>query len=160
MKLGRPLKAILFVLAAELLGSVGTIATSPAIDGWYKTLTKPSFNPPNWLFGPAWTILFALMGLSAFLIYEKGFKKKEVRSALKVFALQFVFNVAWSFIFFGGRMIGVALIEIVIMWFLILATIVKFNRISKTAGLLLIPYLLWVTFATILNAAIGLLNGF
>ena len=160
MKIGRGLKIILFILAAEMLGASGSLVTSPAIAGWYKDLVKSPLNPPNWLFGPAWSILFALMGISAFLIYEKGLKNKKVREALNIFIAQFIFNIAWSFIFFGAKLPKLALIEIVILWFLILLTIVKFYRISKTAGLILLPYLFWVTFATFLNWSVVVLNNF
>jgi tryptophan-rich sensory protein len=160
MKIGRGLKIVLFVLAAEILGGLGSLVTSPAVGGWYKELVKPSFNPPNWLFGPAWTILFALMGVSFYLVYEKGLKNKKVKEAITVFIIQFIFNIAWSFIFFGAKLPRLALLEIIIMWFLILLTMIKFYRISKTAALLLLPYLLWVTFATLLNYSIVVLNNF
>lgn len=160
MKVGRTFKIILFVLVAEVLGGSGSLATGPAIGGWYKELIKPSFNPPNWLFGPAWTILFALMGVSFYLVYEKGLKNKKVREAIYVFIAQFIFNIAWSFIFFGARLPRLALFEIIIMWGLILLTILKFYKVSKLAGLLLIPYLLWVSFATFLNYTVVVLNNF
>lgn len=155
----RGVKIALFILASEILGLVGSVATTPAIGGWYKTLIKSPFNPPSWVFGPAWTILFALMGLAAFLIYEKGLKNKKVKGVLSVFAIQFVFNIAWSFIFFAAKLPRTALFEIIILWFLILATIVKFYQISKPAGLILLPYLLWVSFATFLNWSVVVLNG-
>lgn len=151
---------MLFVLGAEILGASGSIVTTPAIGGWYASLVKSPLNPPAWVFGPAWTILFALMGTSAFLIYEKGLKNKKVREALNVFIIQFAFNIAWSFIFFGARQPLLALIDIIILWFLILVTIIKFYKISKTAGIILLPYLFWVAFATILNYSVVILNSF
>jgi len=158
MRIGRGFRVILFVFITEVLGALGSIATTPAIDGWYKELVKSPLNPPSWVFAPAWTFLYALMGVSFFLIYEKGLKNKKVREALNVFNLQFVFNIVWSFIFFGFKLPKIALIEIVILWFLILWTILKFYKISKLAGLILIPYLFWVTFATYLNYMVVVLN--
>jgi len=153
------LKVIGFIVACEILGSLGSFFTAPAIKtGWYQTLVKSSLNPPNWVFAPAWTILFALMGIAAFLIYEKGPKKKKVQIALKVFLAQFVFNIAWSFLFFGAKLPRVAFGEIIILWLLILATLVRFYRISKAAGIVLLPYLLWVSFASYLNWSVAVLN--
>lgn len=151
-------RAVIFIVASELLGSIGTIATTPAIKSWYPLINKPSFNPPNWIFGPVWTILFALLGYSAFLVYEKGLKKKAVREALKFFAIQFVLNILWSFIFFGTQMYYSAFAELLLLWIFIFITKVKFYKLDKKAGLLLIPYLAWVTFAGILNLSIAILN--
>lgn len=160
MKIARSFKIILFIVAAEVLGASGSIVTAPAIGEWYSNLVKSPFNPPAWVFGPAWTILFALMGISVYLIYEKGLKNRKVREALNVFIIQFAFNIAWSFIFFGSKLPRFALYEIIVLWFLILLTIVKFYQISKTAGLILLPYLFWVSFAIILNYSVVVLNNF
>ncbi|KKQ91761.1 MAG: Tryptophan-rich sensory protein [Candidatus Woesebacteria bacterium GW2011_GWB1_39_10] len=125
---------------------------------WYNTLNKPFFTPPSWLFGPAWTVLYILMGVSAYLVWKKGFKKKQIKEALKIFAIQFVLNLSWSPIFFGAKQIFLALIVIIIMWIIIFKTIKVFAKIDKTASYLLYPYILWVSFATILNFSVWLLN--
>ena len=119
---------------------------------------KPPFNPPNWIFGPVWITLYALMGIAAFLIFEKGIGKKEVRKALAVFAAQLVLNSLWSIVFFGAHQILGAAVLILLLWAMILATIRLFRRISGTAAGLLIPYLLWVSFATVLNISLYGLN--
>jgi len=124
----------------------------------YASLTKPSFNPPFWLFGPVWTILYTLMGISLYIIFSKGLKKKEVKTAVNLFVLQLITNSLWSIIFFGMKNIQLALIEIVILLFLVLTTIKKFYMINKVAAYLLIPYLLWGSFATILTYTIWILN--
>ncbi|MBM3205921.1 tryptophan-rich sensory protein, partial [Candidatus Shapirobacteria bacterium] len=132
--------------------------TNPSIPTWYATLNKPSFNPPNWLFAPVWTILFILMGISLFLIWKKGLKTKGVKTALSIFSIQLVLNIAWSFFFFKFQSPFWAFIEIIILWFFILLMILKFFKINKAAGFLLIPYLLWVSFASFLNYTIYKLN--
>lgn len=152
------LKLLGFILVSEALGIIGSVFTIPSIPTWYATLNKPFFNPPNWVFGPAWTILYLLLGVAAFLVWEKGWKKKEVRGALTIFAIQFILNIAWTPLFFGLKSPGLALVEIIILWLFILLTIVKFYQISKPAGIILIPYILWVTFATVLNFAVVRLN--
>jgi len=149
---------IVAIVACELAGIVGSVFTTPSIPGWYAGIVKPSFNPPNWIFGPVWTLLYALMGLAAYLVYEKGFKRPEVKKALTVFAAQLVLNTLWSIVFFGAHMILGAAVVIVLLWALILATILLFYRISKAAAYLLVPYILWVTFATILNVSFYVLN--
>jgi benzodiazapine receptor len=154
----RALRILIFVLVCELAGIVGSFFTTPSIPGWYAGLDKPSFNPPNWVFAPVWTLLYALMGLSAYLIYEKGPKRKEVRVALAVFAGQLVLNALWSIVFFGAHMILGAAVVIIILWGMILASIWLFSKISKAAAYLLIPYILWVSFATILNISLYVLN--
>lgn len=125
---------------------------------WYNTLVKPSFNPPSWLFGPAWTILYILIAVSAIIIWRKGIKKEKVRGALKLFAIQLVLNLIWSPIFFGAHNILLALIVIVVLWYFIFLTILAFYKIDKTASYLLWPYLAWVSFATILNFSVWILN--
>jgi translocator protein len=147
-----------FILVCLLAGFIGSIFTTPSIPGWYAGLTKPSFNPPNWVFAPVWTTLYVLMGLSGFLVYEKGPKKREVRKALAVFAVQLVLNALWSIVFFGAHMILGAAILIVVLWAMIVITIRLFSRISKAAACLLVPYILWVSFATVLNISLFVLN--
>jgi translocator protein len=151
-------KLILFIIITNLAGAVGSIFTTSKIPTWYASINKPGFNPPNWIFGPVWTLLFILMGISAFLIWQHGIKKKKVKVAMYIFGLQLLFNILWSMIFFGLQNPLLAFIEIIILWALILLTIVKFAEISKKAAYLLIPYILWVSFAAILNLFIYLLN--
>jgi len=149
---------IVAIVACELAGIIGSVFTMPSIPGWYAGIAKPSFNPPNWIFGPVWTLLYALMGLAAYLVYEKGFKRPEVKKALTVFAAQLLLNTLWSIVFFGAHMILGAAVVIVLLWALILATILLFYRISKAAAYLLVPYIFWVTFATVLNISLYVLN--
>ncbi|OGC12205.1 TspO protein [candidate division WOR-1 bacterium RIFOXYA12_FULL_52_29] len=139
-------------------GFLGSLATMPSIPTWYVALNKPPFNPPNWLFGPVWIILYIMMGIAAYLIFEKGWDKKEVKLSLMHFGFQLVFNVAWSIVFFGLHSPWGAFIVIVILWLLILETIIRFGKLSKPAAWLLVPYILWVSFASILNLAVALLN--
>ncbi len=125
---------------------------------WYASLAKPSFMPPGWLFGPVWTVLYGMMAISLFLVWRNGLDNKQVRRASIVFLTQLILNAIWSPVFFGLEMPGLALVVIIILWLLILMTIVVFGRISKLAAGLLVPYLMWVTFATVLNCAIVYLN--
>lgn len=147
-----------FILLVEALGNIGSFATFSEITTWYATLEKPSFNPPNWLFAPVWTLLFALMGIALYLIWREGWDKPKVKQAIGVFGAQMILNILWSFLFFGFHLPGVAFAEIVILWLMIILNIAVFYKISKTAGLLLVPYLAWVSFASILNYAIWQLN--
>jgi translocator protein len=142
-------------LAAGFIGSIFTTASIPT---WYATLEKPSFNPPNWLFGPVWTILFILMGISAFLVWRVGLSEPNVRIALIIFIIQLIINALWSVAFFGLRSPIAGLIVIIVLWIAILLTILSFAKLSITASILLIPYILWVSFASILNATIYVLN--
>lgn len=146
------------IVLCELAGIVGSVFTFPSIDSWYSKLLKPSFSPPNWVFAPVWVLLYLLMGVSAYLVWEKGIKKKNVKDSLEVFGLQLVLNTLWSLVFFGLQSPFYGLIEIVLLWVAILATMVKFHKISKTATLLLLPYILWVSFAMILNFYVWRLN--
>lgn len=154
----KALRILVFVLVCLLAGFIGSIFTTPSIPGWYAGLTKPSFNPPNWIFAPVWTTLYVLMGLSAFLVYEKGPKKRDVGTALAIFAVQLVLNALWSIIFFGAHLILGAAVLIVILWAMIVITIGLFSRISRAAAYLLVPYILWVSFATVLNISLYVLN--
>lgn len=158
MKLKKLSVAFIFVIISEAAGGAGSVFTTGAIANWYASLERPSFTPPNWIFGPVWTTLYFLMGIAAYLVFNEGFSKKEVKLALSVFAVQLILNVLWSFIFFGLKSPGLALFEIIVLWFSILTTIVIFYRISKPASFLLVPYLLWTTFAALLNVAIFKLN--
>jgi tryptophan-rich sensory protein len=121
-------------------------------------LQKPSFAPPNRVFFPVWTALFIMMGISLFLIWQKGWEEKKVKTAIYLFAGQLVLNIMWSFAFFGLKSPFLGLMEIIILWIAILATILTFNKLSRTAAYLLIPYILWVSFAAFLNFSIWRLN--
>jgi len=140
------------------VGGLGGIATSSSVSTWYQNLNKPSWNPPSWVFGPVWTLLYILMGVAVWLVWRLGWASPRVRTALVLFGAQLLFNLLWSVIFFGLRKPGWALLEIILLWGLILATLVQFYRLRPESGLLLVPYQLWVTFATALNAAIWWLN--
>lgn len=152
------LKLVLSIAICQGAGLIGTVFTVSSIQNWYNLLNQPSFRPPNWLFGPVWTILYTLMGISLYWIWTKGTKKKEVRNGLKLFAVHLVFNATWSIVFFGMRNIPLSLANIVVLWILIVMVMVRFYKIDNKASLILIPYFVWVSFATILNFSIFLLN--
>ena len=149
---------ILCIAIPLVIGFIGSIATLPAITGWYAGLNKPAFNPPGWLFGPVWTLLYILMGIALFLVVKNGVDTAPVRRAVLVFAAQLLANLAWSFLFFGMHSIILGLLDILLLFFLIVATMILFRRISTVAAYLLIPSICWVTFASLLNAMIGILN--
>ena len=152
-------KLIVAILICQIAGAIGSVFTYSSIPEWYNIrLQKPTFNPPSWLFGPVWITLYLLMGISAYLIWEKGTKKKEVKNALYTFGIQLALNIMWSLLFFGLRCPLCGFIETILLWFAIALTILKFSRVSKAAALLLLPYILWVTFAAILNFYIWRLN--
>lgn len=153
------IKLLISIIICQLAGGIGSIFTSSSVKTWYLTISKPSFNPPNWVFAPAWTTLFLLMGISLFLVWSRlAVAPKERRRAIIIFSVQLFFNILWSIAFFGLKSPLLGLIVIIILWILILLTIIKFFKISKPAGWLLIPYILWVSFATVLNFAILILN--
>ena len=149
---------IVSILICEGAGGLGGFFTSRSVSEWYPTLIKPSFTPPSWLFMPVWTALYFIMGVSAFLVWRIGWHKSEVKFALAVFIIQLVLNVAWSAVFFGMRSSIGGMIVIIFLWLAILLTIILFFRLSKISAILLIPYILWVTFASALNGAIYYLN--
>lgn len=146
------------VLISQLAGIVGGLFTSASVATWYTHIKKPPFNPPSWVFAPVWTILFTLMGVAAWIVWRYGTDRRLVHTALTVFFVQLVLNTLWSIVFFGLHAPGYALLELVILWLAILATIILFSRISVAAGALLVPYLLWVSFAGVLNYYIWRLN--
>jgi len=158
MKINNASKLIIAIIVSELAGIIGSVFTTPSIADWYAGIVKPTLNPPSWVFGPVWTTLFALMGISAFLIWKTGLSRQDVKITLGIFMGQLVLNTLWSIIFFGLHSPGGALIEIVLLWLAILATIISFAKISKPAAWLLLPYILWVSFAMYLNYAIWVLN--
>ena len=163
MKINNTFKLIIAIIVSELAGIIGAFFTTPSIAGWYATLVKPALNPQAWVFGPVWTTLYALMGIAAFFVwssYAKASedKKQGIKIALVLFGIQLVLNTLWSIIFFGLHSTGGAFIEIVFLWLAILATIIAFYKISRPAAWLLVPYILWVSFAMYLNYAIWALN--
>ena len=151
------LKLSLCILSTLLIGGISGFATASSINGWYVTINKPSFNPPNYLFGPVWTSLYILMGISLYIILQSD--SNELRKkAVTIFSIQLFLNFCWSFIFFNFQNLGFAFVEIILMWISILTMIIIFYKINKTAAFLQIPYLLWVSFASILNGSIWYLN--
>ncbi len=151
-------KLALCVLTCELAGIIGSFFSISAIPAWYSGLVKPALNPPSWVFGPVWTILYALMGIAVFLVLRRGWRQKGVKVALGIFAAQLLANALWSILFFGMRNPLYALIDILVLWVLVLVTILVFYRLSRPAAYLLLPYIAWVSFATYLNYMIYILN--
>ena len=137
---------------------VGSLFTREAVTNWYANLNKPIFTPPNWLFGPVWTILYLLMAISAFIVWQKGLARPAVRIALTIYLIQLILNALWSVIFFGLKMPWLSFIEILLLLTAIILTIFAFARVSITAAVLLVPYILWTSFAAVLNLSIWLLN--
>jgi tryptophan-rich sensory protein len=158
MKLRDILKLIIAVLIVEFAGVIGSFFTMPSISGWYSTLAKPVLNPPNWIFAPVWTTLYALMGVAAFLIWRHGLRQRRIKVALTIFSVQLVLNILWSIIFFGFQDPFLAFIEVIILWLAIVWTIFVFYKISRLAACLLMPYILWVSFAGYLTYSIWVLN--
>jgi tryptophan-rich sensory protein len=152
------LKLAVSIGVCLLAGVIGGLFTSSSIPTWYAALNKPAFNPPNWIFGPVWTLLYILMGVSLFLVWQKGLKNKKAKTAVTIFGIQLALNTLWSILFFGLKSPILGLGEIVVLWAFILLSIIKFSKISKTAAWLLLPYILWVSFAAVLNLSIFLLN--
>jgi len=151
------LKLLAAIIVCEGVGFLGAIFTIPSITAWYSYLNKPSFNPPNWIFGPVWTILYLLMGVSLFLVLQKKLKKQR-NFLLVLFSAQLFLNFLWSVIFFGMHLPLAAFMDILLLWISIALLIIDFWRFSRFASLILIPYLLWVSFASILNLWIIVLN--
>lgn len=152
------IKLLVSLAACFVAGFTGSIFTRVAIPNWYALLQKPVFTPPDWLFAPVWFLLYVLMGISAFLVWRKGIKEFHVREGLIIFVIQLVLNILWSYAFFGLKSPLWGLVVIVPLWTAILLTMINFYRVSKTASLLLLPYILWVSYATALNFSIYLLN--
>ena len=152
------LKLLVALIIPQLFGIVGSLFTDFSVNSWYNELIKPSFNPPNWIFGVVWPTLFLLMGVAVFLVWKKGLNKKEEKFAIALLYFQLFVNCLWSFIFFNLKNPGIALTELVSLWFAILATLIAFWQISKPAGYLMLPYIIWVTFAGVLNYSIWDLN--
>ena len=152
------IKLVISVAIPLAVGGLSGFATARGVATWYPTLIKPPFNPPAWIFGPVWTVLYIMMGVAAFLVWRQGFTTEGVKLALTVFAIQLSLNGLWSILFFGMQALGWALIEICALWLAIIVTIVLFRRVSPAAGMLMLPYWAWVSFATVLNASLWWLN--
>jgi benzodiazapine receptor len=155
-------KSQIFRLLASIIlplgvGGIAGLFTAEAVPGWYATLNQPSFNPPNWIFGPVWTLLYILMGISLFLVVKRD-RSKERNVAIFVFLTQLALNFGWSIIFFYYHLIGFALLEIILLWISIITMLFLFYKIKPAAAYINIPYLLWVAFATVLNASYYILN--
>jgi len=157
MRFSEILKLIASVILCQLAGFLGSLFTTPAIPTWYATLKKPFFTPPNWIFGPVWISLFILMGISLFYVWRRP-DHPEFKKALIFFFVQLILNVLWSLAFFGLRLPLLGLVDIILLWIAILLTIQTFLKVSKFAGVLLIPYLLWVSFAALLNFTLWIQN--
>ena len=151
-------KLAISIIACQCAGLIGSLFTTPAITTWYATLQKPPFTPPNWLFAPAWITLYLLMGISAFIIWRRGLGNPQVKRALFLFVIQLVLNALWSIAFFGLESPLYGVIVIATLWVAILLTILKFFKVSSVAAVLMLPYILWVTFAAVLNISIWVLN--
>jgi translocator protein len=151
-------KLILSIIICQAAGVIGSVFTSSSVSNWYPTLVKPNFTPPGWVIGLVWIVLFTLMGVSLFLVWQEGLNLPEIRKAVYIFLAQLLVNVLWSWAFFGMKSPLAGLGVIAVLWILILLTIVKFWPISREAALLLVPYILWVSFAGFLNFTIWRLN--
>ncbi len=149
-------KLIVAIVICLLAGAIGSVFTASEITTWYSSLNKPFFTPPNWVFAPAWTVLYILMGLSLYLVWISNSKEKH--DAMRMFELQLLLNVAWSFLFFGLHSPLLGLAGIIVLWLAIFQTMEWFHKISKKATYLLVPYILWTSFALVLNLAVFAMN--
>jgi translocator protein len=156
--ISRILRFLVSILICQLAGVLGSFFTFQSLKEWYPFLNKPPFNPPDSVFGPVWITLFAMMGISLFLVWEKGIRNVKTKGAILIFFLQLSLNIIWSVVFFGCRSIFGGFIVIIILWLTIFLSIKRFLVISKPAAILLLPYILWVSFAAILNASLVILN--
>ena len=147
--------ALAFIALCEGVGLIAGLATQSSVETWYPTLTKPFFTPPNWLFAPVWTLLYALMGVAAYLVWRR---RPGVQRALVLFGVQLALNAAWSIVFFGERSISGGLVVILLLLAALLATLAAFWHHARWAGGLLVPYVIWVGYATALNAGLWWLN--
>jgi len=175
------IKLSISIIICEFAGVIGSVFTTPSIENWFADLNKPVFSPPNWIFAPVWTLLFLLMGIAFYLAWDKKWTVKnkikigakiklnkffeefwsgkwQKGTTISIFFIQLFLNIYWSLLFFGRHAIGSAFFELIVLWFAILLTIISFYRVSKTAAYLLLPYILWVSFAGILNYFLWTLN--
>ncbi|HEU0080959.1 MAG TPA: TspO/MBR family protein [Candidatus Paceibacterota bacterium] len=148
----------LFVISAELVGIVSSLSMGDSLSTWYAFLEKPVFSPPSWVFGPVWTILYALMGIAAYMVWRKRHGHNRSHLALRLYWAQLMFNFLWSIAFFGMRNPALALADIVLLLGALVVATVYFFKVRRAAGWLMVPYIAWVMFATALNAAIVVLN--
>jgi benzodiazapine receptor len=153
-----PIAFIINIVITLGIGAIGSFFTLSSVDTWYRTIAKPSFNPPDSVFGPVWTTLYILIGISAYRVWQKRAEVAHFPRTVAVYFIQLVLNLMWSFIFFYAHQIGVAMVEIVFLLIFVIINAMVFYRIDKTAGLLFIPYILWVGFATFLTYSIFRLN--
>jgi tryptophan-rich sensory protein len=151
------IKLIICIVICQLAGIIGSLFTISSITSWYAKLYKPTFTPPDWLFGPVWLTLYTLMGISLYLVWNEKSKGK-IKIPLAMFSIQLVLNTVWSIMFFGFQLIFYGLVEIIIMWIFIALTMFSFYRVSRKASLILVPYIAWVTIATLLNYFVWVLN--
>lgn len=151
-------RLIISLVLPQLAGIVSSFFTVSAIPTWYAAIQKPSFNPPNWIFGPVWLSLYFLMGISVYLIWQKLEEDKKAKTAMWLFWIHLFFNATWSIIFFGLRSPGLALINLGVIWVFIFILMIKFWQINKWSACLLVPYFIWVSFAGVLNYFIWYLN--
>lgn len=158
--IARAVRLVLSIAVCSLAGIIGSFFTASSVSAWYPALSKPFFNPPSWVFGPVWTILYIIMGVSLYLVWNQKEKAKQdgKTAALSFFGIQLCLNSLWSVIFFGLKSPLFAFAEIILLWASIAFTIILFRKISKPAAWLLVPYILWVSFAAVLNFSIYLLN--
>ena len=152
------LRFLISVTLPLLVGGLSGFATARGVQEWYPSLTKPPFNPPSWVFGPVWTLLYVMMGVAAYVVWQKGWESEVVRVALGLYLIQLILNGFWSILFFGMQSPGIAFVEILILWLAIAATVFWFWRVSPVAGILLLPYGAWVSFAALLNGSLWILN--
>ena len=157
MRFREILKLVASVILCQLAGFLGSLFTTPAIPTWYATLKKPFFTPPHWIFGPVWISLFILMGISLYYVWQRP-DHPEFKKAFIFFFVQLILNALWSLAFFGLRLPLLGLVDIILLWMAILLTIQHFSKVSKFAGALLLPYLIWVSFAALLNFSLWILN--
>jgi benzodiazapine receptor len=151
-------KLVVSILVCQAVGLIGGLATAPNVETWYAYVEKPSFTPPDWVFSPVWISLYFLMGLSGYLVWRKGLTERGVGKAMAFYAVQLILNPFWSFAFFGFHSPPAGLVVIIVLWVMIALTIFYFSRVSRAAAILLVPYILWVSFATVLNLSIFVLN--
>ena len=156
--MNKTLKLIIAIAIPVAVGAISGFFTTKGVDSWYLTIQKPSWNPPSWIFAPVWTSLYIMMGIALYLVWKSPASTSMKKIAISLFAIQLTLNFFWSFIFFDQQQLGWALAEILVLWVFIVATIFAFGQIDKTAAWLLVPYISWVSFATLLNYTIWKLN--
>jgi benzodiazapine receptor len=153
-----PIAFVVNIFIPLAIGALGAYFTASSVKTWYVTLAKPSFNPPDAIFAPVWTCLYILIGTAAYLVWQKRQTVKQLPRTISIYFIQLILNLMWSFIFFYTHQIGIALFEIILLLIVIIINAITFYKIDKTAGLLFIPYILWVSFATLLTYNIFILN--